>query len=305
MEHNCLKDRVCVLMSTYNGERFIEEQLRSLKNQEEVDVQVLVRDDGSTDRTLDILNQWQQTGFLTWYRGENLKPARSFLNLICEAPETEYYAFCDQDDVWLNDKLSSAVRVLAGHKATPALYYGQTQLVDVHLQPLPTLKLSPTDTLRQAIVNHTATGGTVVFNHKLRELLQAYTPQYISMHDSWAHLVCLAVGGYVYFDSTPHIYYRQHDHNVLGMRQSFVEEWRKRYSRNYVGKERERSKTVHELLCGYRHLIRKENLSLLEDVDGYLYNWRKKCRLLFSTKVQPLSLKHNILFRLSVLLGRF
>ncbi len=305
MEYEVLKNKVCVLMSTYNGEQFIEEQLQSLKNQEGVDVQILVRDDGSTDHTLDILNQWQQTGFLTWYQGENLKPARSFLNLIRKAPETEYYAFCDQDDVWFSDKLPSAVQALIGHEATPALYYGQTQLVDVRLQPLPTPNLLPADTLQQAIINHTATGGTIVFNHKLRELLQTYTPQYISMHDSWAHLVCLAVDGYVHFDSTPHMYYRQHEHNVLGMHQSFAEEWRKRYSRNFVGKERERSKTVHELLCGYRHLIRKEYLPLLEDAEGYLHDWRKKCRLLFSTKVQPLSLKHNILFRLSVLLGRF
>ena len=305
MENKNLEHKVCVLMSTYNGERFIEEQLRSLRNQEGVDVQVLVRDDGSTDCTLDILNQWQQTGFLTWYQGENLKPARSFMNLIHQAPEVAYYAFCDQDDVWFGDKLHSAVQALAGHEATPALYYGQTQLVDVLLQPLPTPKLSPADTLQQAIVNHTATGGTVVFNHKLKVLLQDYNPQYISMHDSWAHLVCLAVGGYVHFDSTPHMYYRQHDHNVLGMHQSFMEEWRKRYSRNFVGKERERSKTVHELLCGYRHLVRKEDLALLEDADGYLRDWRKRWRLLFSFKVQPLSLKHNFLFRLSVLLGRF
>lgn len=305
MENKNLEHKVCVLMSTYNGERFIEEQLRSLRNQEGVDVQVLVRDDGSTDCTLDILNQWQQTGFLTWYQGENLKPARSFMNLIHQAPEVAYYAFCDQDDVWFGDKLHSAVQALAGHEATPALYYGQTQLVDVLLQPLPTPKLSPADTLQQAIVNHTATGGTVVFNHKLKVLLQDYNPQYISMHDSWAHLVCLAVGGYVHFDSAPHMYYRQHDHNVLGMHQSFMEEWRKRYSRNFVGKERERSKTVHELLCGYRHLVRKEDLALLEDADGYLCDWRKRWRLLFSFKVQPLSLKHNFLFRLSVLLGRF
>ena len=270
MENKNLEHKVCVLMSTYNGERFIEEQLRSLRNQEGVDVQVLVRDDGSTDCTLDILNQWQQTGFLTWYQGENLKPARSFMNLIHQAPEVAYYAFCDQDDVWFGDKLHSAVQALAGHEATPALYYGQTH-----------------------------------FNHKLKVLLQDYDPQYISMHDSWAHLVCLAVGGYVHFDSAPHMYYRQHDHNVLGMHQSFMEEWRKRYSRNFVGKERERSKTVHELLCGYRHLVRKEDLALLEDADGYLRDWRKRWRLLFSFKVQPLSLKHNFLFRLSVLLGRF
>ena len=305
MEYEVLKNKVCVLMSTYNGEQFIEEQLQSLKNQEGVDVQILVRDDGSTDHTLDILNQWQQTGFLTWYQGENLKPARSFLNLIRKAPETEYYAFCDQDDVWFSDKLPSAVQALIGHEATPALYYGQTQLVDVRLQPLPTPNLLPADTLQQAIINHTATGGTIVFNHKLKVLLQDYNPQYISMHDSWSLLVCLAVGGYVHFDSVPHIYYRQHSNNVVGMQRSFIKEWLNRFRRNYVGKECERSRVVHELLRGYQQQMREEDVCFLQNIEGYSQNWRKKYKLLFSNQIKPISLKYDILFRLSIILNRF
>ena len=95
--------KVLILLSTYNGERYIKEQIESLLKQENVKVSILVRDDGSTDGTINILNEYQKQGKLKWYTGENLKPAKSFMNLVENAPEYEYYAFCDQDDVWLKD----------------------------------------------------------------------------------------------------------------------------------------------------------------------------------------------------------
>ena len=73
-----------VLMSTYNGERYLRQQIDSILQQEGVKVQLLVRDDGSTDNTLDILNGYAQKGLLKWYQGENLKSARSFLTLLKE-----------------------------------------------------------------------------------------------------------------------------------------------------------------------------------------------------------------------------
>ena len=110
-----MKEKVLVLMSTYNGEQYLQQQIDSIITQKNVDVELLVRDDGSTDKTIDILKDYQQKGLLSYYAGENLKPQLSFLHLLRHAPECKYYAFADQDDVWLEDKLSSGIEAICSH----------------------------------------------------------------------------------------------------------------------------------------------------------------------------------------------
>ena len=118
-----MKRKVTILMSTYNGEDFLEEQLQSLLSQQDVETHILVRDDGSTDRTRDILDHWQDAGKLTWYGGDNLGWAMSFMHLLIHAqPDADYYAFCDQDDIWLPDKLSRAVSMIEQQEQECVLY---------------------------------------------------------------------------------------------------------------------------------------------------------------------------------------
>ena len=88
-------EKVIVLLSTYNGGKYLSEQLDSLVAQKGVDVGILVRDDGSTDTTLSILDEWQEKGLLTWYSSGNLGPGKSFMDLLKRAPSGAYYAFCD------------------------------------------------------------------------------------------------------------------------------------------------------------------------------------------------------------------
>ena len=73
---------VLVLLSTYNGEKYLKEQIDSVLGQEKVKTFLLVRDDGSTDKTCSILEWYQKRGALKWYKGKNLGPARSFVDLI-------------------------------------------------------------------------------------------------------------------------------------------------------------------------------------------------------------------------------
>ena len=95
-------------MSTFNGEKYLQEQLNSLFNQENIKLDILVRDDNSTDKTKEILDR----NHIKWYTGKNLKPAKSFFDLIKKSGDFEYYAFCDQDDVWDNKKLYIAIKKL-------------------------------------------------------------------------------------------------------------------------------------------------------------------------------------------------
>lgn len=105
--------KAAVLMSTYNGARFIREQLDSILDQTgEFELDLWVRDDGSTDGTKDILNDYESRGLLRWYTGENLGPAQSFLDLVRRTLGYDWYAFADQDDFWMPEKLSWALETL-------------------------------------------------------------------------------------------------------------------------------------------------------------------------------------------------
>ena len=103
---------VVVLLSTYNGERYLRQQLESLINQKEVAVRILVRDDGSSDGTVKILDEFSADKKLEYYRGNNIGAADSFIDLLFSAPISSFYALCDQDDIWDDDKLSVAVKRL-------------------------------------------------------------------------------------------------------------------------------------------------------------------------------------------------
>ena len=144
--------RVVVLLSTYNGERFLEEQLESIVAQKGVTPIIIVRDDGSTDNTCKILDKWQKKNALRWYNGPNMGPARSFLNLLRDSDDEDYYAFSDQDDYWLPEKLDVAISKLAPYKDEPALYFCQTQLVDKNLKEIDSVVIDPLLTMGEALV---------------------------------------------------------------------------------------------------------------------------------------------------------
>ena len=103
---------VLVLMSTYNGEAYLTEQVESILKQADVNVKLLVRDDGSTDNTLRILNKYATEEKLDYITGKNINWMHSFWTLVNMAHGADYYAFADQDDIWFPDKLARAVSVL-------------------------------------------------------------------------------------------------------------------------------------------------------------------------------------------------
>lgn len=255
---------VNVLMSTYNGERYLHQQIESILRQDGVDVMLTVRDDGSTDKTFAILDEYQAQGLLTWYSGENLGPARSFLHLLQHAQPADFYAFADQDDVWKPEKLKVAVELLQPDADTPALYFSPTQPADCDLQLLPTNPISPCLTFGESLVYEFVSGCTMVFTSQLRKQLIAYTPDYLPMHDVWIYCVAQALGAKIVFDTEPHILYRQHGSNAIGATNSSSQLWKKRWER-FFNSEQSRSRRASEILKGYQHKMPAESLSLLRD----------------------------------------
>lgn len=266
-----MKDKtasVCVLMSVFNGERYLEDQLESLLTQESVTVTILVRDDGSTDDSTAILSRWQSKGLLTWYSGLNMGPARSFLDLLAHAPNADFYAFCDQDDVWLTDKLIVAVDSIVDiHHA--AMYSSAFQMVDSRLNPIETPSHDHRISFAQSLVTNYTTGCTVVMNKYLADVINTHTPDFIMMHDSWAVKSCLAIGGSVIYDNTPHILYRQHERNVVGGKSNKFKKNLTRF-RSLLHPKRSRYKEAMSLLT-YKNLLTIQNESLLSELKNYYY----------------------------------
>lgn len=298
------KSKVAVLMSTYNGERYLKEQLDSIFAQEDVEVSVLVRDDGSTDATMSILSKYESSHQLKKYTGENLGPARSFMQLLADAPSADYYAFSDQDDYWTADKLSTATSMLEKSGDAPALYFCQTQLADACLNPLPPVTIHPQLTFAESMIYQFVGGCTMVMNGSLRDMVLRYKPGTLFMHDVWIYCIALAVGANVYFDPVPHMLYRQHSANVVGQGFSRYTALKRRWNRVFGGSHI-RHAIARELMQGYADCVTPENLSLLKEIVNYRNNLPNRLRLLFDPRFDCSKKQTYVLFKLAVLLGTY
>ena len=182
---------VAILLCTYNGARFLAEQLDSLEAQTHQNWVVIASDDGSSDQTLEILRQYQtkwSSGKLTIRSGSQKGFCQNFLSLACD-PEikADYYAFCDQDDVWLPGKLEAALANIIANQSddVPYLYCGRTKYVTENLKPCgmsPLFVFPPS--FRNALVQSIAGGNTMVFNLAAKNLIEKVgivdVPQIIS-----------------------------------------------------------------------------------------------------------------------------
>ena len=220
--------KLIVLLSAYNGETYIREQLDSLLEQTLKGVEILVRDDGSTDGTREILTKYAQRGAMRWFACENLGPARSFWRLLQDASDADYYAFCDQDDVWDTDKLEIAVSALERLDASkPALYCGDVRVTDMKLHILAEhmVRPAPTD-YPHALLRNLAPGCTYVFNRPANELLRRFDAERLGIElQDWTAYQIVACFGSVFYDPTPHMCYRQHGDNAIGAHRTTAGAW--------------------------------------------------------------------------------
>ena len=185
---------ITILLSTYNGEKYLKEQLDSLFAQTK-NIYVFARDDGSSDNTLNILEGYKQNNRLDFYTGENLGAAKSFMDLLKTAPKSEFYSFCDQDDVWDKDKIEVALDYLKKYdNSIPLLYCSATRPVDADLKPIKVgdKKKKFKLTFGESLVHPLASGCTFVFNYALKKLFDGKDIDFVSIHDRYVHKVAAA-----------------------------------------------------------------------------------------------------------------
>lgn len=230
------KPRVAILLGTYNGERFLKEQLESFAAQTHGNWVVWASDNGSTDDTLAILELYQQE----WGRdklhilhSQADGPTRNFMSLVHnEDISADFYAYSDQDDIWEADKLERAIGMLRAalepmHRNALALYCTRTRYVDEHNRELGYSQcfLRP-PSFANALMQNIAGGNTMVFNAAAcRRLRSVDHHADIVIHDWWTYLVISGCGGAVVYDSYPSVRYRQHSGNVIGMNANWPARW--------------------------------------------------------------------------------
>lgn len=221
--------KVIVLLSSYNGQEYLREQLDSILNQSYGNIELLVRDDGSTDDTLSILEEYQSRGCLLYYKGENLGVRGSFFELLRLAPAADYYSFSDQDDIWLPDKIQRAVTRLDEESTDEYLVYGSNlKVIDARRQFIKYGKKIRKLSYQNALMENVLGGLTMVINKKTRDrILRVQNTRQIYLHDWYLYLLGAFLGKVIY-DEMPTVLYRQHERNQLGAGQSRLAEIRRK-----------------------------------------------------------------------------
>lgn len=306
-------EKVLVLLSTYNGEKYLEEQLDSIRTQRGVEVKILVRDDGSKDNTLYMLKKYgidRRDLFAGVVTGSNVGSNKSFSELVSLGLEAEnesfdYFAFADQDDYWKEDKLISAIERLRKLDINiPSLYFSSTTLADQHLGVIDTYhKVKKLDlTKGKALARNPATGCTMVFNRAAAELYKSHMPDYIKVHDHYMFLLCSFMGKVIY-DPESHILYRQHGHNQIGGKDDFWGNMKQRLASGGNLKMNYMQHVASSFLKAYEGLLSESDIRLIKKMANYRNSLLNRFKLLFSPEICKEGFEENFFFKLKILMG--
>lgn len=299
---------VQILLSTYNGATYLKPLMDSLLQQDYPQVSILVRDDGSSDNTVHLLQEYATNeNNIQVVFGKNIGFVQSFLHLIeLASSNADYLALCDQDDVWRSNKISQAIEYLQQYpQEIPVLYGSRAVLVDENLKMLgytdiPQKKLS----FQNALVECTLLGCTSLFNQATRQLLLGKFPRYAYGHDWWIYLVVSAFG-IVLYDCEPKIIYRQHDKNVFGISSTILDKTKMKIYRFLTqGKQQLVVKQAEEFRRIYESLLSDKYRKTLEDfLESRKWLGRRLIYALFSD-VYRQSPIDNLILKILLVLNR-
>lgn len=295
---------VTVVMSAYNGEKYIERQLDTIFAQDGVDVKCYVRDDGSKDNTVKILQEYKskkQPARLSFSAEPNVGWQKSFLLALKDAPSADYYAFSDQDDIWFPDKLTKCIEELKKHDNNKVLMvHHNRQRVDSCLNPLPDTSIRvPRPLNRQNATLMGVQGCTAVFNEQAKKLFTKRLPKVNIPHDQWICILSYYFGE-IYWLPEPLMYHIQYGSNTSS-------------AGNAIGGQMARLKSffaggpiyenpADDVLIGYGDMI--DDKSFLIRLRDYKINIRYRLQLFFSPQFRRISIPGTVMLKIAILTGK-
>lgn len=303
---------VQVLMSTYNGTDYLRDQIDSILAQDHSSVRLLVRDDGSSDGTVSILREYEDTyENVKVVAGENLGVVDSFFRLLELADDVDYYAFSDQDDVWKSKKLSRAVARLEqeeNEEGEPLLYFNRQEFVDADLNHL---GYSPEPNVlgfQNALIQNQPLGCATVINASAHELLIQNLPDEALMHDWWVYAVVSAFGR-IFYDPTPTLLYRQHGENVVGDTENrfkhFMRRLQRFLTRNWKNDIFRPSNQAEKIARIFGGRLDNEEETLVRRMVWSKRRFVNRLIYAMSAGVQRNTVIDDFLFRFMVLINRY
>lgn len=289
---------VVVIMSTYNGEKYVKDQILSIINQKHVNVTLYIRDDGSKDNTPLILKSFQDRyENIIVSLENNIGWKKSFLKALRDSPDSKYYAFSDQDDIWFEDKLIKCIEKIR-NCPNPALCHCNKIKVDQNLHKINNQqkKICKPNSLQQAILNSYAQGASSVFNKQLKTMICSFEPSIDVGHDYWLGLLAYLFGS-VYFINIPLFYHRIHGNNVSDTGNIIINRIRNFYRSCKKGFFPNPS---YDLICNFKSEMSYDQLKFITLICNYKKETQMMKLLLRDKQFRPNQVmwKPVFLFRL-------
>ncbi len=309
VEDRAARPCVTILLCTFNGAQFLAQQLASLEHQTHWNWRLIVSDDGSTDDTLAILRSFARrvSQSVELREGPRCGPAANFLSLAADPSiKGEYFAFCDQDDIWRSSKLSYALgRLEALPGEFPALYGARTRLMRADGSPLGfSPRFSKPLSFANALVQSIAGANTMVFNRATKRLLEQAGAVNTVSHDWWTYQLVSGAGGTFLYDPVPHVDYRQHSANRIGCNRGLRAQW-KRFHMVLKGGFKNWNETNLVALRSCQHLMTDEARALLDTFDVLRSaSFAARCKTLLKSGIRRQTLVGNLALLTAVVLKK-
>ena len=293
--------KVNVLISTYNGESYVDEQINSIISQSYPNIQIYVRDDCSTDNTLYILKSYEIGEKITLIKGENKGYGASFLELLKTASEGEYWAFCDQDDVWLPDKIEKAVEGIQKlDLSKPAMYVHNFTLTDEELVDQGKYANQIKNySFPMAITECLHMGFATLINDKLRDMMLRVDGDKLCSHDWWAELIVMEFGN-VYTDDYIGAKHRRLDISISSSGMKARVKWFKKA----LGGNAEIKNLTNEFYREFSGEMNKHDRMVLSWFVSEKYNFIKSVKKAFYIHRWRSSFSSELVVRFLMLIGR-
>lgn len=296
---------VLIMLSTYNGEKFLNQQLESISNQDYIgNIVLYVRDDGSTDSTLEILKAWEdKIRIIYFYDEKKLGAAMSFWKILLDAPKSKYYAFVDQDDVWDKNKLSTAIEALSKRK-NRALWFSNYRLIDKcgNIITDSFNSIPPILTVSSQLICGIAQGCSMVFNYELFQYCKSKNIKFIPMHDTVVFSYALAAGEVIY-DNKPLFSYRAHENNVVERTGKSVTKKIKSTYNLWFKKRKEISRFAAQILIDNINDLQEKEIEFLKLLSKSNKSIIDRIRIINSDNIKSTYTRGMKSFKIRTLLG--
>lgn len=296
--------KVAILLSAYNGEKYIKEQIDSLICQTYKNIHIYIRDDGSKDNTISIIKEYKNEN-ITLIEGKNCGYIKSFFALLEKVENADYYAFCDQDDVWREDKIERTIEKLSKlDEDKPNLFSSNSDYYDIDLNFVEYGEINRIYNFRNSLVECISQGMTMCINKTARDMLVENTPKNCISHDCYIYMLCAGLGQIVY-DKEPLVKYRRHTTSVTAEGKNFIELQIWRIKKFLLGDSLKLiRKQIIEFGNLYMDKLNGEDRKILSLFMNEKYSFIKAIKKTFYPKKFRKKLSDEILLRILFLIGK-